>query len=36
MLADDCLVVESTQKLYYSIKPHADIEIVYMNKFPEY
>lgn len=36
MLKDDCLVVESTQRLYYSIKPHADIEIIYMNKFPEY
>lgn len=36
MLKDDCLVVESTQKLYYSIKPHADIEISYMNKWPEY
>lgn len=36
MLDDDCLVVESTQKLFYSIKPHADIEIIYMNKFPEY
>lgn len=35
MLADDCLVVESTQKLFYSIKPHAEIEIIYMNKFPE-
>lgn len=36
MLKDDCLVVESTQRLYYSIKPHADIEIKYMEKFPEY
>lgn len=36
MLKDDCLVVESTQKLFYSIKPHADIEISYMNKWPEY
>lgn len=36
MLKDDCLVIESTQKLFYSIKPHAEIEIVYMNKFPEY
>ena len=35
MLSDDCLVIESTQKLYYSIKPHAEIEIIYMNKFPE-
>lgn len=35
MLADDCLVIESTQKLFYSIKPHAEIEIIYMNKFPE-
>lgn len=36
MLKDDCLVIESTQKLYYSIKPHADIEISYYLKFPEY
>lgn len=36
MLKDDCLVIESTQKLFYSIKPHADIEIKYMSKFPEY
>lgn len=35
MLKDDCLVIESTQKLFYSIKPHADIEIYYMEKFPE-
>lgn len=36
MLKDDCLVVDSRQQLFYSIKPHAEIEIVYMNKFPEY
>lgn len=36
MLKDDCLVIESTQKLYYSIKPHAEIEVLYMEKFPEY
>lgn len=36
MLKDDCLVIESTQKLYYSIKPRAEIEILYMEKFPEY
>jgi Holliday junction resolvase RusA-like endonuclease len=35
MLKDDCLVIESTQKLYYSIKPHAEIEILYMKEFPE-
>lgn len=35
MLKDDCLVIESTQKLFYSIKPHAVVEIIYMNKFPE-
>lgn len=34
MLKDDCLVIESTQKLYYSIKPHVDIEITYLNRFP--
>lgn len=36
MLSDDCLVIESTQKLYYSIKPRAEIEVLYMEKFPEY
>lgn len=36
MLKDDCLVIESTQELFYSIKPHAEIEILYMSKFPEY
>lgn len=35
MLSDDCLVIESTQRLYYSIKPHVDIEITYMNKCPQ-
>ena len=35
MLKDDCLVIESTQKLYYSIKPHACISITYMDKFPD-
>lgn len=35
MLSDDCLVVESTQKLFYSIKPHADIEIIYNTIHPE-
>lgn len=35
MLKDDCLVIESTQKLYYSIKPHAEIEIIYYNKHPD-
>ncbi len=35
MLKDDCLIIESTQKLFYSIKPHVDVEITFMNKFPE-
>lgn len=35
MLKDDCLVIESTQRLYYSIKPHADITIKYFNKHPD-
>lgn len=35
MLKDDCLVIESTQRLYYSIKPHADITITYYQKHPE-
>ena len=36
MLKDDCLVIESNQKLFYSCKPRAEIEIIYMDKFPEY
>ena len=36
MLKDDCLVIESTQKLFYSIKPHAKVEILYMASFPKY
>lgn len=36
MLKDDCLVITSHQELYYSIKPRAEVEIIYMNKFPEY
>jgi len=36
MLDDDCLVISSRQELFYSIKPHADIEIIYMNEFPKY
>ena len=35
MLSDDCLVIESTQRLFYSIKPHADITITYYNKHPD-
>ena len=35
MLKDDCLVIKSTQELLYSIKPHADIELIYLSKFPE-
>lgn len=36
MLEDDCLVIESTQKLYYSIKPRAEIEVLYMSEWPKY
>lgn len=36
MLEDDCLVIDSSQHLYYSIKPHADITITYWESFPEY
>jgi Holliday junction resolvase RusA-like endonuclease len=36
MLKDDCLIFEHTVKKYYSIKPHCEIEILYMDKFPEY
>lgn len=35
MLKDDCLIVKSTQELFYSIKPHAEVELIYMTKFPE-
>lgn len=35
MLKDDCLVIESTQRLFYSIKPHADITIIYYNQHPD-
>lgn len=36
MLSDDCLVIDSRQQIFYSIKPHAVLEIKYMEKFPEY
>lgn len=36
MLKDDCLIISSTQDLYYSIKPHANVKIVYYEKFPKY
>jgi Holliday junction resolvase RusA-like endonuclease len=36
MLEDDCLVISSTQELYYSCKPHCNVKISYMEKFPEY
>lgn len=35
MLADDCLVIRSTQTLMYSIKPHAEIKITYYDQHPE-
>lgn len=35
MLADDALVIESTQKLFYSVKPRTEVEIIYMHKTPE-
>lgn len=36
MLKDDCLIIESSISLKYSVKPHSDVEIKYMEKFPEY
>lgn len=36
MLEDDCLIIESTQKLFYSIKPHAKVKLLYYEKFPKY
>lgn len=36
MLEDDCLIIESKQQLFYSIKPHAHVKIEYMEKWPEY
>ena len=35
LLKDDALVIESKQELFFSIKPHAEIEIKYMNKMPK-
>lgn len=35
VLADDCLVTDLDSRIYYSIRPHADIKITYMEKFPE-
>jgi Holliday junction resolvase RusA-like endonuclease len=35
MLSDDCLVVCSQQRLWYSVKPRAEIEIIYMDKNPD-
>lgn len=35
MLKDDCLVYKSTQELFYSVKPHADVELIYWSKFPD-
>ena len=35
LLEDDCLIIESTQKLYYSIRPHCYVELKYMEKFPD-
>ena len=34
-LADDCLVVETNVKLFYSARPFAKVRIRYMEKFPE-
>jgi len=36
VLKDDCLVIGSTVDLFYSIKPHAEIEILYMELMPYY
>jgi Holliday junction resolvase RusA-like endonuclease len=36
MLKDDCLVVESKVEKWYSTKPRAEIELLYMEKWPEY
>jgi Holliday junction resolvase RusA-like endonuclease len=35
VLSDDCLVTDLDSRIYYSIRPHADIKITYMEKFPE-
>ena len=34
MYEDDCLIVESTLKLFYSIKPHCQVELIYLDKNP--
>ena len=36
MLDDDCLIGTAKIDKYYSIKPRAEVEILYMEKFPEY
>lgn len=36
MLKDDCLVIKSTQELFYSAKPRCEVELLYMERFPEY
>ena len=36
LLKDDCLVISSKQDLFYSIKPHIEVSISYMERFPEY
>jgi len=35
MLSDDKLAYAGTTDRYYSIKPHAEVEVIYMTKFPE-
>lgn len=34
LLKDDCLIIESNIQLLYSIKPHTEIEIQWLDKFP--
>jgi len=35
MLADDCLVIDSTIRIFYSIKPRTDVSVIYYNKHPD-
>lgn len=34
LLKDDCLVIESKIELFYSIKPHVEIELKWLEHFP--
>ena len=35
MLLNDSLIIQSSQALYYSIKPRAHVKVLYMERFPD-